>query len=151
MRLSRLSLLVLALQFSGAFAAPRFEDFPAASYAGQSAKVRLADARSRLYASQLRAAAQGSPDFAGRHILAMWGCGASCVMAAAIDTNTGAVAWLPFTVCCWNLSISEPLEHRRDSRLLIVHGSRDEKGPGNAVHYYAFDGRKFSPLKVESR
>jgi hypothetical protein len=67
-------------------------------------------------------------------------------MGAAIDARTGAVAWLPFTVCCWNIDVKTPLEYRRDSRMLIVHGSRDEQGPGGDTHYYAFDGQRFAPL-----
>ncbi|KQV32792.1 hypothetical protein ASC93_03010 [Massilia sp. Root335] len=69
-------------------------------------------------------------------------------MGAAIDAKTGAVAWVPFTVCCWNLEITEPLEYRRESRLLIVHGSLDEQGAGSAVHYYEFDGTRFAPVAV---
>lgn len=67
-------------------------------------------------------------------------------MAASVDARTGNVTWLPFTVCCWSTNIAEPLEFRADSRLLIVHGSRNETGPGKAVHYYTFDGKKFSEL-----
>jgi hypothetical protein len=67
-------------------------------------------------------------------------------MGAAIDAKTGAVAWIPFTVCCWDFAITEPLEYRRDSRLLIVYGSLDEQGAGSAVHYYEFDGKRFAPI-----
>lgn len=131
-----------------AFAAPQFADYPAPpGYAGPSAKPRLLDANSRKFASVLREAAHRPPDFAGRHVLASWGCGASCVMSAAIDAKTGAVAWLPFTVCCWPADVQEPLEHRLDSRLLVVHGSRNEQGGG--THYYLFDGRRFKPVGGE--
>lgn len=58
-------------------------------------------------------------------------------MSAAIDANTGAVTWLPFTLCCWEANIREPLEFRPGSRLLAVNGSRDEQGSG--VHYYNFN------------
>lgn len=139
--------LVFAFLAAAAMAAPRFEEFAtAASYQGKAAEVKLTGKKSRQYASVLRAAAQRPPNFAGRYVLAAWGCGASCVMGAAIDAKTGIVAWLPFTVCCWDMSVTEPLEFRPDSRLLIVHGSRDEKGSGSAVNYYVFDGRKFAPI-----
>jgi hypothetical protein len=66
-------------------------------------------------------------------------------MSAVIDSKTGAVIWLPFTVCCWELDIKEPIEFRRDSRLLIIHGSLNEQGSG--VHYYKFDGTKFELIQ----
>lgn len=59
-------------------------------------------------------------------------------MAAAIDTETGLAAWLAFTVCCWSMQVKEPLEFRRTSRLLVVHGSRNEQGAGDEIHYYEF-------------
>lgn len=143
-----LRLLVLAFTFltTCAWAEPSFRDFPAVAYAGPRAKVRLPDSRSRQYASILRAAAHSPADFAGQYILATWGCGASCLMGAAIDTRTGSLTWLPFTVCCWDLHVTKPLDFRADSRLLIVHGSRNESGSENDVNYYVFNGREFSLL-----
>lgn len=139
--------LALALACHYAGATPRFEDYPAPAYKGKTAPVRLASAQSRDYATRLRMAAHGAPNFAGQHILTAWGCGASCVMAAAIDAKTGAVAWLPFTVCCWNNDVTEPLEYRHDSRLLIVHGSHDEKGSGDQTNFYLFNGKRFLPIR----
>ena len=144
--MSRLLPLLFAFLSTGALAGPSFSEFPANAYTGPQAKVRLAEKKSQQYASVLRAAARGRPNFAGHYVLATWVCGSSCVMGAAIDAKTGAVAWLPFTVCCWDLNITEPLDFRNDSRLLIVHGSRNETGAGNEVNYYVFDGRKFTML-----
>lgn len=146
-RLKWLAAAALAASCAMAVAgsAPRFEDYPAAArHTGRSAKPVLADAQSREYASMLRAAARGKPNFAGRYVLTSFGCGASCTMSAAIDAKTGAVAWLPFTVCCWEPEIDEPLQFKRNSRLLVVHGSRNEEGSG--VHYYQFDGKQFSEI-----
>lgn len=135
-------LFAIVLVNAAAFvAAPRFEDYPASSFSGRTAKVHLEVAKSRQYATMLRDASRRKPNFAGHYVLASWGCGASCTMAAAIDAKTGGVTWLPFTVCCWEPNILEPLEFRPNSSLLIVHGSRDEQGSG--VHYYNFDGRQF--------
>jgi hypothetical protein len=114
---------------------------------GQRAAVRLEDPKSRRFATMLREGAAHQENFAGHYTLASWGCGASCVMTAAIDAKTGAVAWLPFTVCCWSLDVTEPLEYRLDSRLLIVHGSRDEHGGG--TYFYEFDGRKFQLIRAD--
>ena len=39
--------------------------------------------------------------------------------------------------------MTEPLEYRRDSRLMIVYGALNEKSLG--VHAFVFDGRRFTP------
>jgi hypothetical protein len=120
----------------------RFEDYPALdTFSGDAAKVRLADSESRQYATMLKSAAHRKPNFAGHYVLANWGCGASCVMAAAVDLKTGSVTWLPFTVCCWDADVPEPLVFKLQSRLLVVHGSRNETEKG--TYYYQFDGGKF--------
>ncbi len=144
---SLLLLLVAVLACSAAKATPTFDQFPAQRGTSSSFKVQLTSARSKQYASVLRAAAKQKPDFAGHYILASWGCGASCIMAAAIDAKNGAVSWLPFTVCCWDIQVTEPLEFRPDSRLLIVHGSRNEQGAGSDVHFYDFQGTQFRLLQ----
>ncbi|NHZ98174.1 hypothetical protein [Massilia sp. CCM 8734] len=138
---------LLALVPASALAAPRFGDFPVpAIHHGATARPLLADAHSRNYATRLRRATAGKADFAGRYVLATWGCGASCIMSAAIDARTGAVSWLPFTVCCWDADVDTPLEYKLDSRLLIVHGARDEQGGG--THYYQFDGKRFAEIRT---
>lgn len=144
MRLTLSMAAALAMNPAVAGAAPHFGDYAAPGYTGRTAKPVLADAQSRQYATMLRQAARRKPNFAGRYVLASWGCGASCTMSAAIDAKTGAVVWLPFTVCCWEPGIAEPLQFKRDSRLLVVHGSRNEQGGG--VHYYQFDGKQFSEI-----
>lgn len=126
--------------------APRFEEFATPVEAvKRAAPVRLVDRESRRYRTELREAAQKKPDFAGHYVLATWGCGAGCVMAAAIDAKTGTVTRLPFTVSNWPLSVTEPLEYKLDSRLLIVHGSRNEKG--NGTYYYEFAGDSFKLVR----
>ena len=99
-------------------------------------------ALSRRYRTDLQEACDTGPvNFAGHYVLTSIGCGAGCVQVAAIDAGAGSVTWLTQTVCCWPLAMTEPLEYRRDSRLLIVHGALNEKGSG--VHAFVFDGRRF--------
>lgn len=126
--------------------APRFEDFAVTdTFAGKAAKVRLVSADDKEYATRIREASRQKPNFAGRYVLASWGCGASCLSTVAIDAKTGRVTWLPFTVCCWDVDVNEPIEFRRDSRLLVVHGSRNEEGSG--TYYYALDEDGFKLVK----
>lgn len=128
-------------------AAPRFDEYAVKDgFNGKPAKVRIVSAEDREYATRLREASRQKPNFAGHYVLASWGCGASCLSTVAIDSNNGHVTWLPFTVCCWDVDVTEPIEFRRDSRLIVVHGSRNEAGGG--TYYYSLDKSGFELVKA---
>lgn len=129
---------------------PGFADFPVGEvYAGRPAKVRLVSPQDRQFATRIREASRQKVNFAGHFILASWGCGASCLLTVVIDAKTGTVVWLPFTVCCWDADVDEPVAFRRNSRLIVVHGSRNETGGG--TYYYVFEQGQFVLVKaVES-
>ena len=135
-----------------AAALPRFEDFPVRlAYTGRNRLVLKGD--DVHWRTRLREAAAGKPDFAGHYVLATWGCGAECVMGAAIDVRTGVVSWLPGTLCCWfsdeaaTPDTVEPLRYRLDSRLLVLTGRRDERNGDAGTHYYAIEGGHFMLLR----
>lgn len=122
---------------------PAFKDCPRVVQSINSTpRLVFADARIRRYRSVLRDAASGPVNFAGHYVLAEWGCGSGCVMAAAIDKKSGRVVPLPFTVSDWPLDVSEPIAYRADSCMLIVRGSRNENGE-HGTYFYAFDGTAF--------
>ena len=127
-------------------ATPRFEDFPANSYRGKIVPVRIVSAKDRQFKSRLRELSGQKPNFAGHYTLATWGCGASCVTTVAIDAESGRTVWLPFTVCCWDVDIDEPIKFKRDSRLVEIHGSRNESGGG--TYYYALNDGGFALVKA---
>jgi hypothetical protein len=54
------------------------------------------------------------------------------------------VVMLPFTVSDWPSDVTEPLDFRKDSCLLIVHGRRHETARG--TFFYRFDGKQFKLL-----
>jgi hypothetical protein len=142
MRIPLIAATLLLSVAAHAGAPPAYDSYAVApDIPVRSAPVRLDSAESKRYAAMLREGARQKANFAGHYVLTSWGCGASCTMSAAIDAKTGTVAWLPFTVCCWDLDITEPLEFKIDSRLLVVHGSRNEKGGG--TYFYEFDGKHF--------
>ncbi|NML34669.1 hypothetical protein [Paraburkholderia antibiotica] len=140
------STLMLGAASSLAYAKslPKFEDCSVAVESMHAAVPRLTftDAKARKYAATIFDSAKGPVNFAGHYVLATWGCGAGCVMAAAIDANSGRVISLPFSVSDWPINITEPLAYRADSCLLIVHGSRNESNE-HGTHYYVFDGKTF--------
>ena len=123
---------------------PVFEDCPRAVQSiEKTPRLNFPDAQSRKYRSVLRDAANGPVNFAGRYVLAEWGFGARCVMAAAIDKTSGRVVPLPFTASDWPLDVDEPIEYRVDSCMVIVKGSRNESNE-HGTYYYAFDGASFN-------
>lgn len=138
-----LSLLCAASGMAHAQRLPTFKDCPATVQAGHAPPRLVLDARSRAYRSAIAEATSGYPvNFAGHYVLAEWGCGAGCVMAAAVDTKTGHVTSLPFTVSDWPLDVTEPLTYRADSCMLVVQGSRNESKE-HGSYYYTFDGTAF--------
>ena len=68
-------------------------------------------------------------------------------MTAAVNAKTGAVVMLPFTVSNWPLDVTEPLSFRKDSCLLVIQGSRNERGKG--IYYYDFNGTSFKLIKAD--
>ncbi|MFK5978124.1 MAG: hypothetical protein QM488_04490 [Rhizobiaceae bacterium] len=129
----------------------RFEDYPARAYR---ARVQSPDLSShpdaKTYRTRLRNAAKGGVNFAGDHVLAIWGCGANCLMGAVINARSGFVQFLPGTVCCWldtNENIN-PIEFRTDSNLLVLTGLINEQEP-MAKYYYDFSGRDFKLITTQ--
>ncbi|MDR5731881.1 hypothetical protein QCE47_05905 [Caballeronia sp. LZ025] len=122
---------------------PDFQDCPRAVQSiEKTPRLNFPDAQTRKYRSVLRDAANGPVGFAGHFVLAESGCGAGCVMAAAIDKQSGRIVPLPFTVSDWPLDVDEPIEYRANSCMVIVKGSRNESNE-HGTYYYAFDGTSF--------
>ena len=109
--LVKLSVLVAALSPSlGAAPYGAFARYAFTSTVAYRRPVQLRTARSRRYRGALLEAASQPVNFAGHYVLTSIGCGAGCVQVAAIDAGAGSVTWLPPTVCCWPLAMTEPLE-----------------------------------------
>jgi hypothetical protein len=131
--------------------ASRFDDFPvpaAEQFKGKPAAVKLTSAQARRYRTMIREGAREGSNFAGHYTIVQWGCGAGCVQFAVVDAKTGAVFMPPFYVGPRAFvegqtgEPEEPLQFRVDSRLLIVSGSRNEKGEG--VYYYKWDKNRLT-------
>ena len=106
-----------------------YSDFPAALYKGRITPVRIVSHDDHEFRTMLRDASGQAPNFAGHYVLTSWGCGSPCIQTVAIDVRTGRTSWLPFTLCCWPTGVDDPRQFRRDSRLLLLRGQRDETGP----------------------
>ena len=102
---------------------------------------RLRTSWARHFADYLERTAQQPVDFAGHYVLATEGCGAGCLMVAAVDVRSGRVVELKPTVCCWPDDIDEPLSYRPYSRLLIAHGQLQEAGDAGPHRFLLQAGR----------
>ena len=125
---------------------PDFADYSTGSVAAGLGKLVLRG-NDIHWRTMLRDSARRSPDFTGHYVLATWGCGAECVMGAAIDHRTGRVIWLPGTICCWpdepGDATVEPVSFRLDSGLLVLTGRRNEADGDEGIHLYRIDGTRF--------
>lgn len=107
--------------------------------------VRPGDAH--FFRTRLREDSRGSPDFAGHYKLVPIGCGAGTICPAFVDKRSGRVIWAPqFRSVSWIFSDFrdaddiERLTYRRDSRLLVVFGARNEDARFEGVSFYDWRG-----------
>ncbi len=142
MRMMALALILAMPVFADARSdASAFTRYPAAvTHVAKRAAPRFQTSWSRQYQSELLDAADGDVDFAGHYVVAEIGCGAGCIMVAMIDAETGAIVRLPGTVSNWPKTLTEPLEYRVNSRLLIVYGQIEEKGSVGPHHFVLAGG-----------
>jgi hypothetical protein len=147
-----LAALATAAPAAGQAGAPRFEDYPVRErYTGPAHAPVLATRDARAFRTRLREAAREKPNFAGRYVVAEWGCGTECVSGAIIDAKTGRVTMIPFTLCCWGFDVPddfEPVRFRLDSSLIVFEGARGEVEADKATHYYAFERGRLRELKT---
>jgi hypothetical protein len=147
-----LSLMLAACAAQDATAAPSFAQYAESSNPLKpGAKPKLRATQDREFKTRIAEASEQSVNFAGHYVLSSFGCGAGCVMSFALDKNSGKISWLPFTVCCWDdvEAGAQPLTFRKDSRLVVVTGSRNEQGKG--VYYYEFKKERFILIREIER
>lgn len=98
--------------------------------------VQLTTTKDRLYRTRLNEAAAQPANFMRHWVLTYWGCGTDCIMGAAVDKQSGRVAWLPFFLTEWSM-LEAPLPplvfSTRNGSLFIPHGVLIyDKGAGYA-------------------
>jgi hypothetical protein len=112
---------------------PRFEDYAVReNYKGKVASVKLASAGARMFRTMLRQDAKEGINFAGHYIIATWGCGSDCHSFGIIDAKTGNVYFSDLiSFVGGQLSQEEDrLQYRKNSRLLIVAGAKNDEEIG---------------------
>lgn len=139
--------LVRAASGANPRALPRFEDFPVDEVFDRTpAPVVLAAARARQFRTVLREEAGRGPNFSGHYRVATWGCGSDCHAFAIIDAATGTVYFKPDALFVAGLlgNDEERIQFRKNSRLLVLVGSRNDNGGGK--YYYEWTGTRLKLL-----
>ncbi|QQS39981.1 MAG: hypothetical protein IPM63_11455 [Acidobacteriota bacterium] len=122
---------------------PESSSYPAVEYKGRIGPPRI-KGEARMFRSGIIRTAEDPPNFAGHYRITTWGCGAGCVMGTLVNVITGHVMFLPATISDWP-SGSSPLEFRKNSRLLVINGVRNENEveTSGLRHFYEISGKKF--------
>jgi hypothetical protein len=132
---------------------PTFADYPATGKVkGKPARARIRTKDARMYRTAITEGAKEGPNFAGHYTIVQWGCGTACLGFAIVDANTGRVTMSPFYVGMGydlgdELKERDLIEYKLDSRLLIVTGTRDDRGQGQ--YFYAWDGKRLKLVRTE--
>lgn len=112
-------------------------------------RLHGSDARTRTYTEDLLWSVNNNRMKAAGHFdLAQIGCGAGCILLAAVDDRTGFVKWMPKTISNWPIHMQQPVMYRPDSRLVVVLGQLDELGP-DGPFYYLLGAGGFRPLSPD--
>ena len=129
---------------------PEYKDYPASVYTGKTAKLKMNNDTAKSFKTRLSAALKGEPEFAGEYVMAVWGCGTSCIMQTFVSKRTGQVVEQGFgSELGQNVTGTRP-----DSRLLITHGieyDNDYNETGEYDFYYVFENGKFKLIKKVER
>jgi hypothetical protein len=116
--------------------------------------VRRGDAH--LYRTVLRHDGAAPPDFAGVYRLVWIGCGSGSACPAFVNRKTGRVtfapelrviSWMPHDEAPDGLPAAERLTYRKDSRLLVVLGLRNEQIPTSGFTMYEWRDDRLHLIK----
>ena len=122
-----------------------FARYPAPAITGPWRAPDVRRGEAHAFRTTLRRYGQGEPGFAGRYTVVENGCGAGAICPAFVDRSTGRVSFVPaLRVVTWlsgDLGDDhERLTYRRDSRLLVVVGARNERAATAGVSLYDWRG-----------
>lgn len=125
---------------------PTFKDYPVKEiFRGKVVKARIKSPEAKTYRTVITQEAKKGPNFAGHYTIVQWGCGTACSGFAIVDAKTGDVYIPNFYVSMGygldsSLQEHDLLDYKIGSRLLVVTGSRNEKGQGQ--YFYTWENRQ---------
>lgn len=148
-RLCLVCILALAVVAQVASKRPTFNDFSVKQvFHGEPAAPKLVTNDQRMFRTRIRDGAKGPVEFAGHYTLPRWGCGAGCNAFVIVDSLTGKIFDVPFTLVdlpySWvDKHANEPhdrMAFRPDSRLMKIDACPNEMDCG-LYDYVMVDGK----------
>lgn len=142
---------------SNAQKTPTYSQFSVKIEKKTAKKINLTShSKAKNYRTNLKnALANYGVNFAGKYIVAQWGCGSGCTESAIIDAKTGNV-FFPNElqgVLAGGLSLGEHnmIEFKPNSNLLMIYGYagfnfEEGKETQHGIYYYLWDGKKLKLL-----
>lgn len=135
-----------------------FARYPALPRKGPWRAPDVRRGEAHLYRTSLRRYSQGEPDFAGQFKIVENGCGTGAICPIFVDRSTGQVSFRPeMRVVTWMSgdmgTDHERLIHRRDSRLLVLVGARneDDKTAGVSLYDWHASGPRLVRFVAQNR
>ncbi len=159
--MNRIILVSIILFFSiiaNAQNLPAYSNFTVKLEKKEAGKINLSShPKANNYRTNLKNALKNKEvDFAGKYIIAQWGCGTGCTEAAIIDAKTGNV-FFPVElqgVRAGGLAMGDHdmAEYKKDSRLLVIYGyagSDDESTTESplGISYFLWTNNELKLLK----
>jgi hypothetical protein len=134
---------------------PKFADYPPKTTYTNPNKPLIQKGFGRLYRTLLKKALkEKKPEFAGKHIIAQWGCDEGkneCITGGIIDASTGKATEFPFKQYEYNGA--KEIIYKLDSSLIIFAGDfefKDGRKEKNKVLFYEFKNGEFLFLNSKS-
>jgi hypothetical protein len=109
--------------------------------------------KAHLYRTVIEEGASSGPNFADHYTIIRIGCGAATTCLAIADAKSGNVYFPPELKSVEALLVDtgkidvDTLNYRRDSRLLVVVGSPNEKNNRAGMSYYAWRSEKLELIR----
>lgn len=136
---------------------PSFGDFPVKEvFRGEPVTPKLVTRGERMFRTRIRNGAKGPVEFAGHYTLPRWGCGAGCIGFGIVDSITGRVYEVPFSLedlpYPWldkhEGEGHQRMDYRPDSRLMKFDACLNEVDCG-FYDYAMVDGKGLKLLRKE--
>jgi hypothetical protein len=136
---------------------PAFGDFHVKEvFRGTPVSPKLVTESQRMFRTRIRDGAKGPVEFAGHYTLPRWGCGAGCNVFVIVDSQSGRIYDLPFSLADlpyeWvQKHVGEPhdrMAFRSNSRLMKIDACPNEKDCG-LYDYVMVDGKGLKLVRKE--
>ena len=135
---------------------PTFSEYPALNTYGGKPIPPILNKTQRRFRTMIRSGAESSVEFSGHYTVPRWGCGGGCSQLVIVDSITGRVYDVPFSISelpnPWeekhNDHLQDRMEFHPDSRLMKFSGCLNEHDCG-FYDYLMIEGKGLRLLRKE--